>query len=803
MNLIEISEQVEEILDLVISSLEEKGDDRSSDFKPHKARLGKTDKDSIEALGDITTACSYIDDFADRLKYNSDGLKGKLEEALTKSRDDVIDFLDSAEGKRIYAHEHTAIPLLEVAATQGASLASAEMELPKETSLLSCLLGGVVPTKFSLPIIHKIISNCEDLSKRSDLIAKIIENNSIGKSPDMSETFDLLVSKGMPCPSKEQLETLLTNQRFSYGKNASKLAQSFLYKGYDSYPASFILNRQRGDKRNLAESQIVDEQILLSTNLFKKVKGPEHFAELTAIFIRANDDEFLKEFLRLNARKFLKDVPDQASILGMAMKGRLTETCKILIDAGFDPLRQKEGRVNPFALACETQGETFLKKYLDSIRKKFGEEKVIEVLSADGGALKHAISGRGYVKVVDLLEDNGANMNFDRLNNLLVAAKKGHAGVFNRLLDHFPDEEIEPIKEKLPDDASYVIDRILLDRLLACKTSAIDQSLVERIAKKESSLTEGDLFRICESSGSATLKSFAEYMHNKTGYEIEGHVNDKDGLGRAPLYYAIKKNAYNSLVSYLLECGADPDSISTGIGGIDAATLAVKNKEPGTLEIILGSEKLSIESVKKAYSELATIVENNVITNAFIRGLRADQVTELGPLISSDLLLKALEAKRGELEKQCLNKFSEVAGGVLTQLIEAQNLEKLEKLLKNFEIEDFRSLEKTLAGAGGGLSSERMRSSLFDTEDSRPANVVSAPSGNKLGDEIKAKYLGLALDISEKADPQSTKREQANQVIRILQTHGFDSGDEVFRARLKVVGIRSGDCFVPSSCAIA
>jgi ankyrin repeat protein len=804
MSLIKISEQVEKILDLVISSLEEKGDDRSSDFKPHKARLRKTDKDSIEALGDIVTACSYIEAFADRLKGS---LRGDLEAALTQSRADVINFLDSAEGKRIYAHEHTAIPLLEVAATQGDSLASAEMELPKETSLLSCLLG-IVPTKFSLPIIHKIISNCEDLSKRSDLIAKIIKNNSIGKSPDMSETFDLLVSKGMPCPSKEQLETLLTNERFSSGKNARKLAESFLYKGYDSYPASFILNRQRGDKRNLAESRtesrtesrIFDEQRLLSTNLFKKVKDPKHFAELTAIFIRANDDEFLEKFLKLNAGKFLEGVPDQASILGMAMEGKLTETCKILIGAGFDPLRREEGQVNPFALACEYQGETFLESYLDSIKKKFGEKKVIEVLSADGGALKHAISGRGYVKVVALLEDNGADFHVDHLDNLLTAAKKGHAGVFNRLLGESPDKEIEEIKEKLPDDVGYVIDQILLDHL-TCKTSATAKSLGERIIQKESSLTEGDLFRICESSGSATLKSFAKYMHSKTRYEIKDHVNDKNDLGRTPLYYAIKKNAYNSLVSYLLECGADPDSISTETE-INAATLAVKNKEPGTLEIILGSEKLSIESVKKAYSELATIVENNVITNAFIRGLRADQVTELGPSISSDLLLKALEAKRGELGKQCLNKFSKVAGGVLTHLIEEQNLEKLEKLLENFEIEDFRSLEKTLAGAGGELSSERRRSSLFDTEDNRPANVVSAPSGGKLADEIKAEYLGLALEISEEADPRSTKREQANQVIRILQTHGFDSVDVVFRKRLKAVGIESGDCFGPRSfCA--
>ncbi len=799
MNLIEISKQVEEILGSVISFLEKKEGDRSSGFESHQPRLGNTDKDSIKALEDIITACSYIEAFADRLKDNADGLKGKLETALTKSRNDVIDFLDSAEGKQIYAHEHTAIPLLEATATQGASLASAEMTLPQETSLLSCLLG-VVPTKFSLPIIHKVISNCEHLLERSDLIANIIKNTSIGKSPDMSETFDLLVSKGMPRPSEKQLETLLTNERFRSGKNASKLAQSFLYKQYDCFPVHFILNRQCGAKRDLVESEIIKEQNSLSKNLFSKVRDTEHFSELTALFIRVNNDEFLEKFLKSNAGKFLKGAPDHASILSMAMEGKLTKTCEILIDAGFDPLRRKEGQVNPFALACQDQGETFLESYLGSIRKKFGEEKVIEVLSADGGALKHAISGRGYVNVVALLEDNGADFHVDHLDNLLTAAKKGHAGVFNRLLGESLDKEIEEIKEKLPDDVGYVIDQILLDHL-ACKTSAAAKSLEERIIQKESSLTEGDLFRICESSGSKTLESFAEYMHSKTGYEIKDHVNDKDGLGRAPLYYAIKKNAYNSLVSYLLECGADPNSISTGI---DAATLAVKNKEPGTLEIILGSEKLSIESVKIAHSELAKIVENNVITNAFIRGLRADQVTELEPLISADLLLKALEAERGEFEKQCLNKFSKVAGGVLTNLIKEQNLEKLEKLLENFKIEDFRSLEETLASTGGELSLERRRSSLSDTEDSRPANVVLAPSGSKLTDEIKAKYLGLALEISEEVtDSRSTKRKQANQVIRLLQNHGFDSGDEVFRARLKDVGIRSGDCFGPSSCAIA
>jgi len=64
-------------------------------------------------------------------------------------------------------------------------------------------------------------------------------------------------------------------------------------------------------------------------------------------------------------------------------------------------------------------------------------------LSADGSALKHAISGRGYLDVLALLEKNGADISVDRLANLAIAANKGHAGVFNKLLGKTTsDEEI-------------------------------------------------------------------------------------------------------------------------------------------------------------------------------------------------------------------------------------------------------------------------------------------------------------------------------------------------------------------------
>jgi hypothetical protein len=347
-----------------------------------------------------------------------------------------------------------------------------------------------------------------------------------------------------------------------------------------------------------------------------------------------------------------------------------------------------------------------------------------------------------------------------------------------------------------------VIDRILHDRL-SCLKSSIAISLRESLDQKQSSLTEKDLFKICESSGELTLESFISHMSNAHGYKIEERVNEKDEEEKTPLYYAINHNAYNNLVLSLLGYGADPNSIAPEL---DAATLAVRNKESGTLKIILGSERLNIDSIESAYSESKRIGENILIATAFIEGLRTDQITKLHPSTSSNLLLTALEEPKF---KQYLNKFDKVAEDVFEALIKAQDVEKLERLLEHFNIRDLINAKGTLAKDVSSQTSERAiflaKKDGGDESATRPAAFTTPVSGGKLTDRIDREYLDLALKISEKMGSQKSEREKANYVINLLLSHGFKTEDKGLQKRLENVGIKKADCCpgVSNDCAIS
>ena len=99
---------------------------------------------------------------------------------------------------------------------------------------------------FSLPIINAIISSCDDLSQRSDLLLMMVDQRAISRSSDMSETFDLMARKQIPIPPEDQLTILLTHSRLNDGQNARKLARSFLRERSDDRIASFIFNYEPG-----------------------------------------------------------------------------------------------------------------------------------------------------------------------------------------------------------------------------------------------------------------------------------------------------------------------------------------------------------------------------------------------------------------------------------------------------------------------------------------------------------------------------------------------------------------------------
>ena len=169
-----------EILNLVISSV---GEDEKSKFEAHKLKLESSRPldeaapaiDNIAIIRDIIVTCSKI--------YQS-----SPSGALTKVRDALIAFL-SDEGAEICAKESIEKPLaLELYAQAleshepGVSLNSQQVKILQQDSLLNHLFCSALPSggsAFSLPIINAIISSCDDLSQRSDLLLMMVDQRAI------------------------------------------------------------------------------------------------------------------------------------------------------------------------------------------------------------------------------------------------------------------------------------------------------------------------------------------------------------------------------------------------------------------------------------------------------------------------------------------------------------------------------------------------------------------------------------------------------------------------------------------------
>ncbi len=620
----------------------------------------------------------------------------------------------------------------------------------------------------------------------------MINQRTISSNPDMSETFDLLASKGLPTASSSQLTELLTCSRSSSGNNASKLALSFLRIRSDDSLVLDILRHNYQGRNPQIKSDLEAEKSALTKSLFSDIVDADDFAKITRCLIKLNDDALLTKFLKTNAQRYLPLLEDHASVLGLATENKMIRTFEILIKAGFDPLRRPDGATNPFALACETQGEVPLGTYLEAIGKKFGEAKIKAVLNADGTALTHAIEGRGYVDVVTLLEKNGANLVVNHVHNLTIASRKGQAGVFDKLLRNASDLEIDAVMRALgEEDTSYAIDCVLLDHLKD-KESPTAEALKEQIQEKESSLTEHDLFTVCQFNGAVTLKYFVRHMEEQPGgYRLSDHVNDIDEHQKTPLYYAISNNAYNSLVLTLLEHEADPNEIAPTL---DAATLAVRNKESGTLNLLLESGKLSTNSIEQAYRELGDMEENTLVTTAFFDGLSADQLATLSPRTQLHLLETALEKPHLE---HCLTKFRAVGGEVavgdlLMQIIEERDAEKLEKLFQYLPVKSLLAAQTRTSETAFSFADER-------TKLLPHSSVRAASSAGKLTDKIDQKYLRKALEIAEDGAAESSVRTESVAVIRVLLDNGFDN--KSFEKRLEKIGVKSSDC-CDISCAM-
>ncbi len=773
-----------ELLDLTIVT---PGIDQEK-FLTHKknlesiAKLGQKPgiSDNIPIIFDVVSACSKLSE------------KRPHDDNLASINHGIIDFLTTNEdGLAICENERR--QRLTPERRSGIALSQEELVRINKSSLLSSMFASVfIP--YNQPIINAMIRACGDLSERQDLIVVMIDQHMISSDPDMSPTFDLMVKAGFPKPSKTQVQELLISSRSSSGQNAAKLALSFLSETGDDSLANFVFNYNYSGSNRLVPKQLEEERKSLISQPIRSVTDFTNRGKWLLSTI--NQDSLTKRFFSLHTTRGLLDsIEDHASFLQIATENKFIKTFDILIQAGFDPLKRPEGTVNPFALAAQTQGEVPLGAYLDSIRKKFGETKVREVLEADGTALSHSISGRGYVDVASLFERNGANLRINNYENLLLSAERNHAGIFERLLSRASDNEIEIVAQNIDKtlaekglETSYIIDCVLLNTLQNQK-SEFAQNLKKRISKKESSLTEQDLFKLCEFNGVVALGYFVEYMKKERDYSIQDHVNDSDTSGKKPLYYAINNNAYNSLVVALLGYGADPNSIAPNL---DAATLAARNKESGTLKTLLESGRLSPESINSAYLEIKKDKDNTLVTKAFLEGISIDDLAELAPRIKLDLLKSALE--KPELE-HCLTKFSSVSRGVkisdlMMSTIDESDSQKLEKLFRYLPIKSMLSFESM-------EESERKHVFEFAKETTPlvPGVRVKTTSGSKLTDLVDEKYVSAALRIFENDQENSQKRS----VLKTLSDNGF--AGKKFEKKLKDLGITPKDCM--DRCAIS
>jgi ankyrin repeat protein len=525
------------------------------------------------------------------------------------------------------------------------------LKLEKQPSLLH-LICSQIPTAYNLDIIHILVKNSRDLSKRSDLLEVMIADNTSSSDPDMSQTFDLFVEKGIPLPLDYLVSHMITHPRLK--SVANKLAKSFLYYRDDVEMVKKILGLgiKDNDRKNLEEFltnagfQNSDDRILL-----------KHIECL----VKVNNDELLhKLFATKNLGQrlldpFLARLPDHNSPLILAAESKLIKTYEILINAGFDPLKHPQGETNSFALACKDQGLTTLKPFLEACADK--AEMVVTEIDKDGkSALDHAIEGEtAYLEVVKFLLSKGAAI---ETKHLIATADLGHAGVFDFLLKQkfLTESQIDEIREAVKQQGNYVISSIFIDYLEKLSYEKSDE-LKATLSAKEFYFRKQDLFHICETGGEKTFQYYIKARQSlDPEFLLETEINKRDSQNRTPLHCAISGPAFSSLVKILIDQGANPNEVGQiNDEEIDAATLAIKNIQPKTLSVILGSQRfsqenplgLSSQSIARAADELEKHNEA-VLTASFIGGLSLEEINGLKLEIRKTLFAKSLQTENPE-----------------------------------------------------------------------------------------------------------------------------------------------------------
>lgn len=551
-----------------------------------------------------------------------------------------------------------------------------------EKKLLKKLCASAL-SNYSSDIIKTLIRRSDSMHDRGDLIHVMAMDHTISSEPEMNEIFDLLVGKNIPVPTDEEQRELIYHTRAASGMNAVKLALSFLNKKNEPALANFLLAQEVGGSVSLAKSfsptrsstssrQLVDQQDALKKSLsacsnqaltaffLSRITDAVSFEREVTWLVEMNRDEVLREVLQQRAAGFVGQLQNHAKILNLAVDKKFTKTFAALIEAGFDPARHDQGTVNPLAHASLTQSAMPLAAYIGAIKKKFGEQKVRALISETNAAgenvvVKNALSGKSYITALELLEKNGADFTQNYFANLSKVVADGHAGTFNFLLRHKPANitSAQIWGCLAQDKESFAIDLALLNYLRNAAPE-ITKNLNERVVIKSAALTAGSLHEICSKGGEETLIYYIAAMKRKDPtYDLRHHVN-KEKLRKTPLYHALESNAYNGLIRILLESGANPNHIGSGL---DALSMAVSRHETATVELLLKHGEISDDNIRKAAAELAKPENNNaLLIQSFVETL-PDARMHLLRDVGAQLLARSRESGL----TNCINKIGKMS----------------------------------------------------------------------------------------------------------------------------------------------
>ncbi len=442
-------------------------------------------------------------------------------------------------------------------------------------------------------------------------------------------------------------------------------------------------------------------------------------------------------------------------------------------------------------------------------------------------ALRNALEGRSYSKVVKLLLQHGAKVTDEDLE---LAVKNSHPSSLEVLLQARRDSK-DPVSaeflQRLLDQTKFsVVYEVILKEGEKSKYKLNTSEL--NFSEIESQFKWDDIYEICEKHGEKTLKHFLETMEKQHAetfrQKLSEIINSPDQQGNTPLHCAVTHNAYNSLIEILIENGAKLD---TPCHDKFPLTIAIANQEPETIKLLVQKIEQEVglsDSTNKAKilgEALAEICDprhnNEIVLKHFVEGLSnpiqtSEEIAQQNNPIRKNLKLTTEEKSRNKHLETLFIRLNEhgitegaqhllniastelkakMVNAVLVEAITGCNLDLLENLTNTCESIIFILRDHNLNADNFNLSSTAKhdnKEAQNSTSTSKPTSSVKVKNLTQFKTNNIHLYLDKTLEFFQSDQANSDKYAR---IAQILLDNGFHTSltQEQFFDQTKDMGL--------------